>query len=130
MRERITLPFLPLRGFVVFPRQIVNFDVGRVKARKALEKAMGDGSEILLGVQKEPMMENPGPEDVWDTVMSMKINKVFKDQKILRVLGEVTRRTRLVQFHAEGEWYEATVESEETMPMDPEYELALCRVMK
>ena len=44
MSREMVLPILPLRGFIVFPRQIVNFDVRPQAALKALEAAVGESS--------------------------------------------------------------------------------------
>ena len=36
----LTLPVLPLRGLVVFPKSLIHFDVGRKKSITAIKKAM------------------------------------------------------------------------------------------
>lgn len=130
MEERITLPILPLRGFIIFPRQIVNFDVSRGQSLRALEKALDDGSEVFLGIQKEMLQEKPGKDDLLDVVVSMRIMKLFKEERIVRVLGEVITRYRLVEFDTEGPYYQATAEKIPAAQVDPEYEQALSRTLR
>ncbi len=131
MSREMVLPILPLRGFIVFPRQIVNFDVRPQAALKALETAVGDGSEVLLGIQKNASRETPDEDGLWDVVMSMRVNKLFKEEdKSVRVLGEVLRRYRLLDFRKEGRFYAARVEEIEEAETDPVYEMTLCRALK
>ena len=40
MQKNLTLPVLPLRGLVVFPKSLIHFDVGRKKSITAINKAM------------------------------------------------------------------------------------------
>ena len=42
MQKNLTLPVLPLRGLVVFPKSLIHFDVGRKKSITAINKAMKD----------------------------------------------------------------------------------------
>ena len=39
MQKNLTLPVLPLRGLVVFPKSLIHFDVGRKKSITAINKA-------------------------------------------------------------------------------------------
>ena len=38
----LTVPVLPLRGLVVFPKTLIHFDVGRKKSITAINTAMKD----------------------------------------------------------------------------------------
>ena len=37
MQKNLTLPVLPLRGLVVFPKSLIHFDVGRKKSITAIK---------------------------------------------------------------------------------------------
>ena len=52
------LPVVALRGLVVFPNNVVHFEVGRQKSIAAIEAAMHANSNIFLIAQKD--MENRG----------------------------------------------------------------------
>ena len=97
--DSIILPILPTRGFVVYPGQNVNFEVFRPQSLRALERAMSLGTMAFLGIQKNEMTENPEQDDLWDIVVSMKIEKVFKEQKDVRVLGLIGKRYRQLARH-------------------------------
>ena len=83
----MTLPILPIRGFFAYPGQSINFDVSRLPSLRALEKVVKDGTEILLGIQKDAMQERPGKEDLLDVVVSMRINRLFKEEGMVRLQG-------------------------------------------
>ena len=47
------LPVVALRGLVVFPNNVVHFEVGRQKSIAAIEAAMHANSNIFLIAQKD-----------------------------------------------------------------------------
>lgn len=48
-----TLPQLPLRGLVLYPQEILHFDVGRNRSLCALNQAMAQDQRIFLTAQKD-----------------------------------------------------------------------------
>ena len=48
MQKNLTLPVLPLRGLVVFPKSLIHFDVGRKKSITAINKAMKADQLVFL----------------------------------------------------------------------------------
>ena len=127
MEDRLTLPILPIRGFFAYPGQSINFDVSRLPSLCALEKVVKDGTEILLGIQKDAMQERPGKEDLLDVVVSMRINRLFKEEGMVRLQGDVLTRYLLVDFNPTGRCYQATVEKIKMKEISPEEEQALRR---
>ncbi|RMG46231.1 MAG: endopeptidase La [Acidobacteria bacterium] len=59
-----TLPTLPLREAVVFPKTMVPFVVGRPASLKALERAAASGKRLFLACQRDAAVENPGPDEI------------------------------------------------------------------
>ena len=55
------LPVVALRGLVVFPNNVVHFEVGRQKSIAAIEAAMHANSNIFLIAQKDMETEGPRP---------------------------------------------------------------------
>ncbi len=51
--DYMTLPLIPLRGLTVFPNVVINFDIGRDKSIKALEKAMVMEQRVFFGVAEK-----------------------------------------------------------------------------
>ena len=58
------LPVVALRGLVVFPNNVVHFEVGRQKSIAAIEAAMHANSNIFLIAQKDMETEEP-TASVW-----------------------------------------------------------------
>ena len=50
--ENQSLPMIALRGIVLFPSMILNFDVGRKKSIAALEEVMKGSRTVFLSAQK------------------------------------------------------------------------------
>ncbi len=55
----LDVPILPLRGMVVYPKMVLQFDVGRKSSLFALKEATERQQLIFLVPQKDPMDENP-----------------------------------------------------------------------
>ena len=51
-RKKLHLPTIALRGLVVFPNNLVHFEVGREKSIAAVEWAMANNSNVFLVAQK------------------------------------------------------------------------------
>ena len=52
------LPAIAMRGLVVFPNNIVHFEVGRDKSIAAIEWAMNNNSSIYLVTQKVDVVKH------------------------------------------------------------------------
>ena len=59
-RNVVHLPAIALRGLVVFPNNVVHFEVGRTKSIAAIEAAMHANSSVFLVAQREMDEEEPG----------------------------------------------------------------------
>jgi ATP-dependent Lon protease len=59
------LPLLPLREFVVFPTMVLPLFVGRERSLAALEDALAGDRLLCLVAQRDPDLEEPGPEDLY-----------------------------------------------------------------
>jgi ATP-dependent Lon protease len=59
------LPLLPLRELVVFPYMVVPLFVGRARSIAALEDALASDRLVLLVAQRNPEIEEPGPDDLF-----------------------------------------------------------------
>ena len=61
-----TLPVVPLRDVVVFPRVVLSLYVGRQMSLDALNKAVEDGGHVFLATQKAADVEEPTCQDLYD----------------------------------------------------------------
>jgi len=62
--ERRSLPLVPTRELVVFPKMIAPLFVGREKSVRALERAHAESTDLILSSQREPLQDDPGPDDI------------------------------------------------------------------
>ena len=61
------IPIVPLRGLVVFPEMVLHFDVGRKKSVSAIKTAMRSGNKVFLVCQRDPSVDDPGIDDLYET---------------------------------------------------------------
>ena len=52
-------PLVALRGKVLFPKTLLNFEVGRPFSIKAVNLALASDSYIIIAPQKNAFIENP-----------------------------------------------------------------------
>ena len=64
-KKILSLPVLPLRDVVVYPRMIMPIFVGREKSIEAVQYANDKGLQIALIMQKDPEIENPTAKDMY-----------------------------------------------------------------
>jgi len=65
LKEKITMPFLPLRDVVIFPHMVVPLFVGRAKSVNALSSAMNLDKKVFLATQKSAAVDSPEDKDVF-----------------------------------------------------------------
>lgn len=96
---RRQMPLLPLRGILVFPYMVVHLDVGREKSIAAMEEAMVQDKQILLATQKDPRVDEPGPDDIYSVGTIAEVKQLIKiPGGTIRVLVEGIARARIRSF--------------------------------
>ncbi|MGI6663952.1 MAG: endopeptidase La [Christensenellaceae bacterium] len=121
MNQQKTFPMVPLRGMVIFPNTVTNFEVGRETSIAALDKAMEEDARIFLVAQKNPRIDMPTKEDIYEVGTVCKIRYVLRvPGGLVRVLVEGLYRARLIDCDTEP-YFSAVVENvEQTLSNDPE----------
>lgn len=90
------MPVLALRGLVVFPQQMLHFDVGREKSLKALDAAMRADQRVFLVTQKSIMDDDPTENQLYPVGTVAKIKQVLRMQdNLTRILVEGEYRARI-----------------------------------
>ena len=123
------LPVLALRGLAVFPDQSVHFDVGRDRSVSALEQAMKKDHYVFLVPQKDILIDDPRPEDLYPIGTVAKIKQILRPQGDgIRVLAQGICRGRITQMLQTEPFMEAQVQSvAEAESVDSPRNRALCR---
>ena len=60
------IPVIALRGMTVLPGMMIHFDINREITKRAVEKAMMNDQMVFLTAQKNPDIEAPGYDDLYN----------------------------------------------------------------
>lgn len=109
-RHELHLPAIALRGLVVFPNNLVHFEVGREKSVAAVEWAMANNSNVFLVTQKEMDTDTPQQEDLYAYGVVAEIKQVLRvSDELVKVLVEGKYRAKLTGLDTSGKFYLSTV---------------------
>ena len=104
------MPAVALRGMTILPDMIVHFDVSRNKSKKAIERAMTANQKLFVITQRDPDIENPDKDEVFQAGTIVTIKQMTKLQHgLLRVLVEAVERAELIDFLDNPAFLEAEV---------------------
>ncbi len=104
----ITLPLLPLRDVVVYPHMVIPLFVGREKSIAALERAMADDKQVFLVAQKQPSVDEPGTEDLYQVGSIAQILQILKlPDGTVKVLVEGKQRARVGDIEEADGYFQA-----------------------
>lgn len=130
--EILTMPCIPLRGLLVYPRTVLHFDVGREKSIRALEAAMNKDKILFVSSQKDENILIPTPDDYYKVGTVVKIKQMLKIQgDSVRVLVEGMYRASIKEITAEEPYISASVDRLKSinMPEDSIEARAMTRVV-
>jgi len=93
------LPLLPIRDRVYFPHMIFPLNVGREKSIRALEEARAQDRIILLVSQKDALIDDPEPQDLYSVGTAAEVMHVLSiPDGTVRVMLEGLCRVRIRQI--------------------------------
>ncbi len=94
------MPVLPLRGVLVYPHTVIQLDVGREKSIKAINEALAyESKEIILAMQKDIHIDDPGLDDVYTIGTIATIKQVIRPSGgTLRIIVEGVTRVEILDF--------------------------------
>lgn len=105
----LRLPTIALRGLVVFPNNVIHFEVGRQKSIAAIEWAMNNSSNIFLVAQKEMDMEDPNFKDLFSYGVVAEVKQILRvSEDLVKVLVEGKSRAKLINIDASGKFLLST----------------------
>lgn len=107
-----SLPLVPLRGMVVFPKVEVRLDIGRDKSIRAVEEAMANERLLAVSAQLDDEVENPTQKDIAEVGTIVKIKQMLRlPGGLVRILVEGIARAKVVDIDESGVYYRATMET-------------------
>ena len=126
------LPLIVMKGLVVFPEMVLNFDVTNPKFIEALKTASLTDKTVFLVSQRNPE-ENYNEKDVFDVGVIAEVRQILRTpDKITRVLVQGISRAKVVSV-SEFDRYdvaEVTPVTERKSAISEETETTYCRAIK
>ncbi|WP_372777577.1 endopeptidase La [Litorivivens sp.] len=117
--EMKDFPLLPLRDVVVYPHMVIPLFVGRDKSIRALETAMASNKEIMLVAQRDPNVDEPGTDDLYDVGTVSNILQLLRlPDGTVKVLVEGSYRAEIHQVEDNGEFFQSQVSALESEEVD------------
>ncbi len=93
------LPILPLRGVVVYPQTAIPLTVGQPRSIKLVDDVIAGDRLIGLVAAKNPDLETPGPEDVYQIGTLASIHRLFRaPDGTIRLLVQGLARIQVDQY--------------------------------
>jgi ATP-dependent Lon protease len=93
------IPILPLRGLVVYPQTAIPLTVGQPRSIKLVDDVIAGDRLIGLVAAKDPDMETPGPDDVYQIGTLASIHRLFRaPDGTIRLLVQGLARIRVDQY--------------------------------
>ena len=120
------IPTVAVRGIVILPGVRFHFDIARSKSIAAIEAAMKLEQKVFLVTQRDPMVEDPVPEDLYTMGVIANIKQILKspNENQMRVVVEGAVRAQITDF-VETETYFMCNVRERRAPAIKEEDLVL-----
>ena len=107
----LELPILPIRNTVIFPVLAFPINVGRGKSITAVERALSNDQYMAIFAQKDPSVDHPEEDDLYQIGSMVKIIKHVKmPGNKLSVVIQGVSRIRMRRFNSEENCLSAEVE--------------------
>ena len=114
---------MPVRDVVVFPYMILPLFVAREASVKAVEAAMEDDQLVFLAAQKDPAVETPGSDDLYEVgTVGMIMRQLKLPDGRLKVLVQGICRCRLVNYEKKKPYFKVRIEP---LPEDEKREITV-----
>ena len=127
------MPILPLRNMVLFPLTIIPVSVARASSKKLLQSIAGNPEALIAVVcQKDPKVEAPGMDDLYNIGTTAKIIRVLDiDEDATTVILKGIQKVEITGITQNEPYLTATVNSviEKPFKEDDEFHVLMesCR---
>ena len=94
-----TLAILPLRGLVVYPQTAVPLTIGQNRSIKLIDAVMSNERVVGVVASKNPDLELPGPEDLYEIGTAAIIHRMFRaPDETIRLVVQGIMRIKIVEY--------------------------------
>lgn len=102
---------LPIRNTVAFPGTIVPLSIQRDKSAKLLNDVLPDQKVVMCIAQRDPHVEDPSPDDLFEVGTAMMVLKLFRTRdNTQNVIVQGLSRVRVVEWIASEPFLRARIE--------------------
>jgi ATP-dependent Lon protease len=114
-----TLPLMAVRDVVIFNDMLLPLFVGREKSVRAVEEAIEKDGFLLLATQKDPGIENPVPDEIYQVGTVSRVLRILKlpDGRV-KALVQGVAKARIIKYVAKRSLYRVRIEIIEEEPVE------------
>src|SRR5262245_4536056 len=116
MSERLTLPVLPLRNFVLFPGVTAPITAGRPATLRAIEAALATPERLVFAVSQREEVQEIAPEHLHTIGTVAKIGQVQRGLGGMQLLLQGEHRGIAMKITEKDGHLEAVVREADEMP--------------
>ena len=103
----LAMPFVPLRGIVVYPKLLSHIDIGREKSLAAVDYAMEHDRLLIVSAQVDEEVDDPGFDDVYQCGTLVRIQQLLRlPGGLVRILVDGIARVQLQGFSEKKNYLE------------------------
>ncbi|GAK54116.1 ATP-dependent protease La [Candidatus Moduliflexus flocculans] len=104
------LAILPLKGTVIYPGLAVPLIIGRERSIRLIDDALGGDKVIGVVTQKDPKVQDPTPEEMYEIGTAVSILKMVKvSERDIRVVVQGVARIKIDGYLTNDPYYIARV---------------------
>lgn len=108
----IKLPAIALRGLVVFPQNVIHFEVGRTKSIAAVDWALNNNNSVFLVTQKDMDTEEPTCKDLFSYGVVAEVKQLLRvSDELVKVVVEGKYRAKLLNIDTTGRFMLASTKT-------------------
>ena len=106
-----SVPLMAVRDIVIFNDMLLPLFVGREKSVRAVETAVAGDGYLFLATQKDPDIENPEPDEIFQVGTVSRILRMLKlpDGRV-KALVQGVAKARIVKYLAKRSFYRVKIE--------------------
>ena len=120
MNQNLTLPVLPLRDAVLFPRVTVPIGAGRPGTVRAVEAALATTDRRVFVVAQRQNVDDVAPEGLYSVGTVARIGNLQRGPAGIHLVLHGERRAVALRMHQENGFLAALVlEQDDLAPLDP-----------
>jgi ATP-dependent Lon protease len=113
------LPMMPVRDVVVFTDMVLPLFVGREKSVRAVQEAVAKDGYLFLATQKDPAIENPNTEEIFNTGTVSRVLRMLKlPDGNVKILVQGFVKAKITRYTRKRSLYRVKFETIEEPPVD------------